>query len=535
MNSCPSCGRRLRMIAPAYPAFNVYSGVARWTTALGPLCVATVVSRMDGWDVEVIDENNYRRGGPRNRDGLPDHAALQNIRHADVAGFYGGLSSTVPRLYELARLYKQAGVITIAGGQHFAGENIRPALENGIDFVVTGEGEHTIRELLMVIERGGDPSAVAGIAFLRNGEVICTPKRPPVIDFDSLPQPDFHLLRYARLRRFPVGWTRGCRMNCEFCTVKGQPRSSSPERVAGQIALLNKEHGARQFFIVDDLFGSDRSGALRLCAMLADYQKAAGIKLDISAQIRLDCGRDEKLLQAMKSAGVKTVCIGYESPVAEELEAMDKRLNAEEMIELTRLYHRAGFFVHGMFIFGYPLRKSPDIKMTTEDRIRCYRQFIRRSRLDTIQVLLPVALPGTALTERLASEGRIFPLDVIGWEYYDGNFPLFMPDDPLTPEEMQQALRKIMGTFYCVRSLLGIILNILTFPVILLAPENSRFGRRNWCRTWRNNTFRFGGWVIFCRWIIQFRRGVFPGKLAEAKERLICDQAGARDIGDFNG
>ena len=61
------------MIAPAFPAFNIYSRIARQTTALGPLAVATAMSRVPGWNVEVIDENNYRRPGPRDAHGLPDH------------------------------------------------------------------------------------------------------------------------------------------------------------------------------------------------------------------------------------------------------------------------------------------------------------------------------------------------------------------------------------------------------------------------------------------------------------------------------
>ena len=86
------------------------------------------------------------------RTGGADHELLQEQRPADVVGFYGGLTSTVPRLYELARFYKQQGVVTIAGGQHFVGDNTVEALHNGIDYVVFGEGEQAIRELLEVIE-----------------------------------------------------------------------------------------------------------------------------------------------------------------------------------------------------------------------------------------------------------------------------------------------------------------------------------------------------------------------------------------------
>ena len=184
---------RFRMIVPAFPAFNTYSRIARRTTALGPVCVATVISKTDGWDVEVIDENNCRRFCPKDDAGRPDHSTLQTIRCADVVGLYGGLSSTIPRLYELARFYKEKGVTTIAGGQHFIGENIREALDNGIDFVVVGEGEDTVRELLTLVREGRHPDHVDGIAFMRDGQVVQTTPRADITDLDRLPMPDFGL------------------------------------------------------------------------------------------------------------------------------------------------------------------------------------------------------------------------------------------------------------------------------------------------------------------------------------------------------
>ena len=527
MNAHPHI-RRFRMIAPAYPAFNIYSRIAKRTTALGPLCVATAVSRMPDWDVEVIDENNYRKFGPKDEHGLPDHAALQGIRRADAVGLYGGLSSTIPRLHELARWYKQKGAIVIAGGQHFVGENIRAALDNGVDYVVLGEGEHTIRDLLEALAEARDPAGVAGIALLRNGEPVRTAERPPIADFDSLPLPDFRLLRYARLKLYPVGWIRGCEMNCEFCTVKGHPRAAAPERVVEQIASLLEERNARHFFVVDDLFGHNRADTLRLCRLLADYQKAVGVRLDFTVQIRLDRGRDGELLRAMRDAGINSVCIGYESPIAEELAAMDKRTKPEEMLALTRLYHRAGFLVHGMFIFGYPLPKGAVLNMTVAGGVRCFRRFIRRSRLDSIQVLLPVPLPGTALTARLAADGRVFPLADIGWEYYDGNFPLFLPDAPLTANDLHLAIRKIMGRFYRFRHMFAIGLNVLIFPALVFSLWNIRFGWRKWYRLWRNDLLRFGGWIVFRRWSTMFRHGTFAAKLERAQQHTGRPPADAR-------
>lgn len=518
---------RFRMIIPAYPAFNVYSRIARRTTALGPVSVATVVSRMENWDVEVIDENNYRGLGPRDDEGMPDHAMLQTIRRAEVVGLYGGLSSTIPRLYQIARLYREAGAITIVGGQHFIGENIREALDNGADFVVIGEGEDSLRELLETLRAGGDPCHVSGIAFRRDGDLIRARDRPPITDFDRLPLPDFGLIRYANIRLFPVGWIRGCGMDCEFCTVKGRPRPASAERVVEQIASAVERHDARHFFLVDDLFGHRRNDTMRLCRLLEEYQRAIGIRLDITAQIRLERAKDSEMLQAMRRAGINTVCIGFESPIPEELQAMNKRLRPSDMVGLTRGYHRAGFRVHGMFIFGYPLPPGASLLAPLADRIRRFRAFVRKARLDTIQVLLPVPLPGTALTARLAAQDRIFPKECVGWEYYDGNFPLFVPDDPLTPADMQSALRKIMGRFYRFRSTFAIAANVLAFPAMIFAPWDIPSAWRRWHRTWQNNIMRFGGWILLRRWTSAFKSGVFSKRLEEAERRMTAGRLGA--------
>ncbi len=511
---------RFRMIIPAYPAFNIYSRVAKKTTALGPLMVATVVSRMKHWNAEVIDENNFRMPGPKDESGRPDHGTLQAIRRADVVGLYGGLSSTIPRLTELVRFYKEMGATVVVGGQHFVGDNIRDALEDGVDFVVIGEGEYTIQELLVAIREGREPDEVAGIAFMRDGRMVRTRERAPITDFDELPLPDFNLLHYAKIKLYPVGWIRGCGMNCEFCTVKGKPRAATVERVVEQIAALLETHNARHFFIVDDLFGHIREDTLRLCRLLADYRKAVGTRLDLTVQIRLDRAKDTELLAAMRRAGITMVAIGFESPIAEELKAMDKRINPEEMIAMTRRYHKAGFLVHGMFIFGYPLPGGLRLSISLAERVRRFRSFIKKARLDTIQVLLPIPLPGTELADRLGAQNRIFPHDCVGWEYYDGNFPLFSPDKPLTPKGMQSAIRKIMGRFYRFRAMFAIGINVLTFPAIIFSHFNIKIGWRKWYRLWRNNILRFGGWIIIRRWTSDFKRSAFSSKLKRAEQRF---------------
>jgi len=259
---------------------------------------------------------------------------------------------------------------------------------------------------------------------------------------------------------------------------------------------------------------------LRLCQLLKEYQRTIRKRLQITVQIRLDKARDAEMLQAMREAGVMQVAVGFESPIGEELEAMDKRLKPEEMISLSRLYSQAGFWVHGMFIFGYPLAKDPSFRLPAKERIRHLRSFIQQASLDTVQVLLPVPLPGTELTRRLAEQNRIYSRQYLGWEYYDGNFPLFVPDEPLTPEEMQDSIRLIMGRFYRFKHMFHIGWNIVSFPILFFYLHNLQQGWQKWHRIWENNVTKFGGWLIIRRWYNAFKKDNFSRKLAEAKKLL---------------
>ena len=511
---------RFRIVIPAYPAFNIYSRVARGTTALGPVCVASSVNEMEKWDAEVIDENNLRRHGPGSASGGADHELLQTLRPVDAVGLYGGLTSTIPRLYKVARFYKEKDITTIAGGQHFVEETIPEALNSHIDYVVTGEGEETIRELLQVLEGKRDRSTVKGIVYREGGKIVYTPKREQITDFDRLPLPDFSLVRYAKIDFYPVDRIRGCGMDCEFCTVKGKPRSASPERLLEQISYLLETTGTTHFFVVDDLFGQQRDETIRFCNMLRDYQKNIGRSMDVGVQIRLDKAKDTELLSAMRKANIGTVAIGLESPIEEELKAMNKRVRPEEMLAFIKVYHSFGFLVHGMFIFGYPLEEGVSFTMPVKERIRRFRSFIKKAGLDTIQVMLPVPLPGTELRRRLERQKRIYPIEDVGWEYYDGNFPLFEPDAPMGAEELQASVKGIMGAFYHFRCMFMIGFNVFAFPTLIFFLHNIQFGWRRWYRSWRSDLLRFGGWITMKAWIEQFKKSPFSQKLVRAKEHV---------------
>jgi len=512
---------RFRMVIPVYPAVNIYSISATRTTALGPVCVASAINRMEKWDVEVVDENNLRRHGPKSSSGGADHEFLQNARPADVVGLYGGLTSTIPRLYEVAQFYKSKRVTTVAGGQHFSPGTIPEALSSGVDYVVIGEGEETIKELLQALDGKQDIKAVKGIAYKGgNSNVIINLEREPISDFDALPLPDFSLVRYAKIINHPVERIRGCGMSCEFCTVKGKPRPSSPQRLLERISVLVETRDARKFFIVDDLFGQYREDTIKFCNMIRDYQKHIGKRLSLGVQIRLDRAKDTELLSAMRQANVNGIFIGLESPIGKELEAMNKRLKPEDMISLAKVFRKFGFVVHGMFIFGYPMKKGTEFSMPATERIRYFSDFIKKAKFDTIQVLLPVPLPGTDLRDRLEKDNRLYPAKDVGWEYYDGSFPLFEPDNPMTAGEMQRSAWIIMRKFYRFTYMFMIGLKIISFPGIIFFMPRLKKRWRAWYRSWRVCLVRFAGWFFLRKWRLEFEKGIFTRKLIKAEKHM---------------
>ncbi len=512
--------RLFRLILPAFPPFNIYSRIAKTTTALGPVCVGTAASKLENWDVEIIDENNCSsKFCPKDEKGLPDHDALQRLRPADVVGFYGSMTSAIPRLYHLAERYHVLGAKTIAGGYHVRSLPDE-ALDSFIDVVALGESETIIRDVLSAFEHNEAPLHVPGICFNRNGSHVFNDDMTPIDDLDGLPFPDFSLVRYARLNIYPIGRTRGCNMNCEFCAVKDKSRCASPEWMVAQIAHLIETRKAREFFDVSDHFcASGVEESIRFCRLLAEYLEKVGVRIEMTVQIRLTDARHEELLEAMREAGIYNLAIGIESCIDEELTLMRKGYHEKDIYALLDKYHKYGFFVHGMMIFGYPAKPEHRIEVSLQQRMNSFSNFIKH--LDTAQILLPVPLPGTELTERLDSEGRLYHLD---YQYYDGQFLLFEPDEGIDARELQHSVITLMSGFYRPGYLVKLINAVLIFFPSIVFPRaatlltfRARYivrGFRSWYhKHFRNNAIRFAGSFIVRKWKSYFRKSDFTDQL----------------------
>jgi len=478
----------IRFIIPASPEVNIFSGQAKKTTALGPVMVATAASKLWRWRVEVIDENNYRNG-PKDNQGLPDHEVLQERNPADVVGFYCGLTSTIERVWQLAEFYHEKAQ-TIAGGWH-AHYCPEETLRHNIDVVVHGDGEIVIQKILTAFEQEEEIGDIPSISFLDKGEIKTNP--PNIFetpDLNALPYPDFGLLKYAKVSIYPIGRTRGCRMNCEFCSIKGKPRWSTGEHFFKTVEWLVSTRNARSFFIVDDRLEEDIDGTLDFFRRVAERY---GNRLNFTVQVRLEAAKNIELLRTMERAGVRVVCIGYESVIDAELRAMNKGYSSAQMLGWTKIWRQL-FRIHAMFIFGYPL-KDRGTSISPKEMIKAFRIFLSKARPDTVQILHPIPLVGTDLRKRLEEEDRIYPQELAPWSKYDGNFVCFQPDN-MTPREFQEASMKLMNRFYSLLlSLINIPLRTIAFPIDCLFR-----GWEAWHRGWWRNVVRFGGHLLIRRW-----------------------------------
>jgi len=562
----PKRRKLLRLIVPAYPRFNIYTAMASRTTGLGLILVGSAANKLIGWEVEIIDENNCkRRVWPGNaEDGYVDHRALQTQRPADIVGFFGSMSSSVPRLCELAKLYQELGAVTVTGGYH-ARALPQDMLDHNIDIVAMQDGEQPIIEILNAFDEYSEQlfsqssgvgtktldyyfHNISDVSFMSQGKIVRT--KPLIKTEDQCdncvpwPLPDFGLLRYAKLSTYPIIWRKGCPYNCEFCAVKDRPESVPAEEFMARLEYMVDKFKAKNFFIVDDHFGGslnnpdDYAETMKLLRLMQEYQKRIGKRLSFTIQIRLNMSEKTELILEMRKAGIDLVCIGIESPIDGELKAMNKGYESADMVKWVKLWRDQGFFVHGMMIFSYPKdpnevyeddEGNPLPEYSVAERAQIYRDFIKQSNLDTAQVLLTVPIPGTELWNRLEKEGRLLP--GMSWELWDGQYPLYQPDNA-TPEELQDAMHGIMGNFYGFRHVVKLFflkwcirypLNVFPY-IVTLATLRTRYlvkAHKNWSvKHHRNTLIRAGGWFVVKHWEKQLKKGDFRAKLKRAQEAL---------------
>jgi hopanoid biosynthesis associated radical SAM protein HpnJ len=270
-----------------------------------------------------------------------------------------------------------------------------------IDFVVRKEFDFAVCEFA----QGKPLEEILGISFLKDGSVVHTPDRPEVQDLDSLPHVTEIYRRDLDVTRYNVPFllypyvslytTRGCPAQCTFClwpqTLSGHPwRKRSTDDVAREMAKAKEFWPeVREFFFDDDTFNIQKVRTVELC------EKLKPLKLTWSCTSRVTT--DYETLKAMKEAGCRLLIVGYESGDPQILKNIKKGATVERARQFTKDCHKLGLVVHGDFILGLPGE--------THDTIRTTVAFAKELDVETIQVSVAHAYPGTELYDYAVKNG----------------------------------------------------------------------------------------------------------------------------------
>ncbi len=283
-------------------------------------------------------------------------------------------------------------------------------LQKGIvDFVVIGEGEQTILDLVREIEgNSGNFENVAGIAFLKEGKIIRTKPRSRIEDLDQIPFPAWHLFpklnKYKNLRGslkrpyLPILTSRGCPYGCIWCdkTVYGRTvRRRSVESTLEEIKVMIDKYRVKEFAVMDDSFTENYSRVRDLCFKL--LKNNLKISLNLYPGIRADTV-SRNLLKILKLAGVHRITIGVESGNQEILYKIKKHLKLEAVRNAVRLIKEAGLFCDCFFILGLPY-ETPKTIMDTIN-------FALELDPDHAYFFIATPYPGTEMYDLIQKNGE---------------------------------------------------------------------------------------------------------------------------------
>ena len=257
-----------------------------------------------------------------------------------------------------------------------------------IDYVVPGEGEYTF---LQLVNSGGDPSGLKGIAFRNGSQVVRTPPADPVKDLDKLPNP----ARYFTYKHLSL--TRGCPGNCTYC---GSPRFwghkvrfHSVSYFVDQLELLYRK-GVNFFDISDDIFTMKKEVAINVCKEILNR----GLSISWYAISHVDTV-DEEILHWMRKAGCIQISYGIESGSEKIRNNLNKRITNEQIKRAFALTTRYGILARAYIIYACPGESSETISETEE--------LIREIKPHSIIFYVLRVFPGTALYDQVKERLQI--------------------------------------------------------------------------------------------------------------------------------
>ena len=307
--------------------------------------------------------------------------------------------------FEMISLAKKRGITVIVNSSDST-DQYEMYLNHGADYVVTGEVEISLKELIKNIQNKANTfESVEGIIFRENNKTIVTKKRNVLTDLDSLPAPAWDLadiegykkrwLHQSGYFSLNISTTRGCPFKCNWCAkpIYGNRYNvHSPDRIVRELKLLQSTYGANHFWMTDDIFGL-KPGWISAFSELIRKEK---LSIKFKIQSRVDLLLEEDNIRALADAGCETVWVGAESGSQKILDAMDKGTKVEQIFEATTLLKKLQINVAFFLQFGYPGETKEDIQKTID--------MVLELMPDDIGVSVSYPLPGTKFYESVKNQ-----------------------------------------------------------------------------------------------------------------------------------
>ncbi|MEJ2657014.1 MAG: radical SAM protein [Desulfobacterales bacterium] len=357
-----------------------------------------------------------------------------------------GISSDTPRFNNAVALGRKAralGVPVVFGGYHASFLDEEPLLKNAADFVIRGEGEFAMAELVSALERNANIGSIRGLTYRTKKGIARNPQSFLIEKLDDLPFPlreIFSLDRYLTVnegRRITTMVTsRGCPFDCYFCAASRFAGLRWRTRSIGSIIreleqLVQKGYSYISF--MDDNFTLDHRRTIDFCDEII-YRK---LNIHWWCFSRVDTiVKHPEMVNKMAMAGNTSVFLGLESGNQATLNHYQKRTTVEQQKAAVRILKKHNIKVWGSFILGEMHETKKMIKQTI--------QFARKLNLETCQFSLLTPYPGSRLFQQMESLQQLMTKN---WDLFDGLHLVFQNSN-LSAKELQQLLRKAYFKFY---------------------------------------------------------------------------------------
>jgi len=403
-------GKKLLIIQPSHYASRANRTVFKSKTrALVPLALPYLAALTPkDWDVTLVDEQVQEFSFDTN----PDLVAITTWTVHSM------------RAYDISAEYRKRGIPVIMGGPHiwFHPEEA----QKHCDAIGIGEAEPIWPQMLS--------DAAAG----KLEKMYRAPQMPSIA---GLPIPHWHKLdlsRYGRFKTFSLMSSRGCPMQCEFCSERLYLGGGFRNRPVQDVVEEIKATGSKYVFFGDSDFGGKRNHAMQLMEAMIP------LKVRWSALWTSFLCNDDEFMNLAERSGLLHLNMGIESINPATLKGMNKKFNkVERYSEMLANLRKRGISYSLNFIFGWDTEEQGVFQSTLD--------FLHKERVPVAYFNILCPEKGTMFYEKMKAEDRILRVEDIG--RFPGEFCHIQPKN-FTPQEIEKNVQGMYEKFYSLKSML---------------------------------------------------------------------------------